>query len=277
MQAAQAEDVALTQCEGRKRTGPELEARIGALRAGLEDEVGIGSGDRVALLASNTDHFMEALLAAAAAGAITAPINHRWSAKEAIASVASLNPKLLMVDHSCAALGRQIAASIPELRAVVWLGDDSTHSHATPCHHRCLMAESIISREIRRLGSSCKQHLELTQAPGGVALICFTSGTSGRSKGAMITHTALLGQAMAKVIMASYSSRDTYLHTAPLFHIGGLSYAIALMSVGARHASSSFKRTTTPCPLLPVHAIPEQTHTACQCTNHIAFCALGIC
>jgi acyl-activating enzyme 14 len=176
---------------------------------------------------------MEAFLASAAAGAITAPMNHRWSAQEAIGSVASLAPKLLMVDHSCAELGMQVAAAMRGMRAMIWLGY-GPHDTEKPCHHRCLMAEDIIARNICGSGGSFVQDFELRQAPDGVALICFTSGTSGQSKGAMISHAALLGQAMTKVIMAGYNSMDTYLHTAPLFHIGGLSYAIALMSVGAR-------------------------------------------
>jgi acyl-CoA synthetase (AMP-forming)/AMP-acid ligase II len=61
----------------RKRTGNELYERVGALSAGLRS-LGVTHGDRVALAGLNSDGYFEWLLAVPCAGAIVAPLNHRW-------------------------------------------------------------------------------------------------------------------------------------------------------------------------------------------------------
>jgi acyl-CoA synthetase (AMP-forming)/AMP-acid ligase II len=72
------------------------------------------------------------------------------------------------------------------------------------------------------------------EAAGG-ALICFTSGTTGASKGALLSHASIMHQSMAKLAVVQYSSDDVYLHVAPLFHIGGLSSAFAVLLAGGSH------------------------------------------
>jgi acyl-activating enzyme 14 len=72
------------------------------------------------------------------------------------------------------------------------------------------------------------------EAAGG-ALICFTSGTTGASKGALLSHASIMHQSMAKLAVVRYSSNDVYLHVAPLFHIGGLSSAFAVLLAGGSH------------------------------------------
>eukprot|EP00879_Flechtneria_rotunda_P032374 GHRR01035570.1.p1 GENE.GHRR01035570.1~~GHRR01035570.1.p1 ORF type:complete len:325 (+),score=101.58 GHRR01035570.1:293-1267(+) len=78
--------------------------------------------------------------------------------------------------------------------------------------------------------------LQLLQSgPEGVALICFTSGTTGRSKGAALTHSGLMHQSMSKLVHVGYCQDDVYLHVAPLFHIGGLSSGFAVLLAGGMH------------------------------------------
>ncbi|KAE8655306.1 2-succinylbenzoate--CoA ligase [Hibiscus syriacus] len=61
------------------------------------------------------------------------------------------------------------------------------------------------------------------------------SGTTGKPKGVVISHTALIVQSLAKVAIVGYSDDDVYLHTTPLCHIGGLSSAMAMLMVGVCH------------------------------------------
>lgn len=60
-------------------------------------------------------------------------------------------------------------------------------------------------------------------------------GTSGRPKGVVISHSALIVQSLAKLALVGYSEDDIYLHTSPLCHIGGISSALAMLMVGGCH------------------------------------------
>ncbi|KAK9834114.1 hypothetical protein WJX84_003504 [Apatococcus fuscideae] len=65
------------------------------------------------------------------------------------------------------------------------------------------------------------------------AVICFTSGSTGPVKGVTLSQAALHAQSEAKIARLDYAASDVYLHTAPMFHVGGLSSALAMLHVGA--------------------------------------------
>ena len=62
--------------------------------------------------------------------------------------------------------------------------------------------------------------LQLLSGPENVAAICFTSGSTGAAKGAMLTHTAFHCQALVKLHEVGFCEADIYLHTSPLCHVG---------------------------------------------------------
>ncbi|XAR72548.1 o-succinylbenzoate--CoA ligase [Bertholletia excelsa] len=75
----------------------------------------------------------------------------------------------------------------------------------------------------------------LLHPPDGTAIICFTSGTTGKPKGVAISHSALIVQSLAKLAIVRYNEDDVYLHTIPLCHIGGISSAMAMLMAGGCH------------------------------------------
>ncbi|GAB4829431.1 hypothetical protein Ancab_019102 [Ancistrocladus abbreviatus] len=85
------------------------------------------------------------------------------------------------------------------------------------------------------LKKSVLKSLGYCWAPGDAAIICFTSGTTGKPKGVTISHTALIVQSLAKLAIVGYNEDDVYLHIAPLCHIGGISSAMAMLMAGGSH------------------------------------------
>lgn len=77
--------------------------------------------------------------------------------------------------------------------------------------------------------------LQLLSSPCNTAMLVFTSGTTSAPKAVMLSHTAFHTQSLVKLALVRYGPTDTYLHLAPLFHIGGLSSAHAALMAGCTH------------------------------------------
>ncbi|XP_015066295.1 2-succinylbenzoate--CoA ligase, chloroplastic/peroxisomal [Solanum pennellii] len=209
----------------RRKTGMEFVEGVLGLAHGLI-QLGLNPGDVVAISALNSDLYLEWLLAVAYVGGITAPFNYRWSLEEARAALQVAKPTILVHD----ATGNfwkseSYADSVPSLRWQVLMD--------TPCE----LHSTNIGLTTEQLKRSCERRLtaDYLWAPKEAAIICFTSGTTGRPKGVTLSHSALVVQSLAKIAIVGYGEDDVYLHTAPLCHIGGISSALAMLMAGGRH------------------------------------------
>jgi acyl-CoA synthetase (AMP-forming)/AMP-acid ligase II len=136
-------------------------------------------------------------------------------------------PVLLIADSTCTQYAS--CAPLAALPCIV-LGSQQllkVEEGATPAS----TARALITEY--QEASTCQR--EPIAAASGIALICFTSGTSGAAKGVIVTHSALHAQSLAKLAVVGYSEEDVFLHAAPLFHIGGISSALAVLMAGSRH------------------------------------------
>jgi acyl-CoA synthetase (AMP-forming)/AMP-acid ligase II len=163
---------------------------------------GVEPGDRVALWAPNTADWVLTALGALCAGAVLVPINTRYTASEAEDLLSRTQTKLLFVAKEF--LGRDRLAELATAPPVIW--------------HK------------PKLGSP----VTIDVSPESVSDILFTSGTTGRSKGAMSSHRQTLSVAAAWADCARLSKADRYLIVNPFFHSFGYKAGIlACLLTGA--------------------------------------------
>lgn len=166
---------------------------------------GINKGDRVAYLGTNHTVFLETLIAASCLGAIFLPINFRLAGPELEFIINDANVHTLIADQERSGLIDSIRG---DLQCTRFIG---------------LKAFSALWEDLEALlmTSDSLQHCVQTE-PDDVAIIMYTSGTTGRPKGAMLTHANLFWNNMNVFLATDTIIRKVSLTCAPLFHVGGL-------------------------------------------------------
>ncbi|RBY82975.1 long-chain fatty acid--CoA ligase [Geodermatophilus sp. TF02-6] len=203
--------------QGRTTTWAQLAERVRALADAMSRR-GVSAGDRVAVLTGNRPEFMETVLAANRLGAIAVPVNFRLTGPEAAYILENSGARLLVVDDVTAAVGRDAVTLASEPLPVVvvdgpgWSGTERYES---------LMTES---------GPPAAPVDVPEDTP---ALIVYTSGTTGRPKGAVLTHQNLQGQALTIIRAFQLTGEgEVNLVAAPMFHIGAIGSIVPLILIG---------------------------------------------
>lgn len=179
-------------------TFAELPERVGRYRAALRT-LGVSRGDRVMIKADNCPEFVFTYLAVLAAGAIFVPMNPAYTAAEVALLIDDADPALLIhAEHTA------MPSDLGEGVARVTLNADGSGTLAS------LVAASEADLSIENTVES------------DLAAILFTSGTTGRPKGAMLTHGNLRSNVQALYEAWAFSNNDVILHSLPLFHAHGL-------------------------------------------------------
>ena len=191
--------------DGRATTYSELDDRVTRLAHGLRD-LGVRSGDRVALLSANHPAYLEVLLAAGVLGAIFVPLNARLTADEVEYILQDSGSSILIHSSELSDIATQ-AAEAMNLRTRVLL--DGPRVEGASDYERTI-ADAATTRidEPVGLDDSC--------------FIMYTSGTTGRPKGVILTHGNVLFAAMNAVIDLDLHSDEVALVCAPLFHAAAL-------------------------------------------------------
>ncbi|WOG86135.1 hypothetical protein DCAR_0205336 [Daucus carota subsp. sativus] len=217
----------VTITETRRKTGEKFVADVLSLAGGLVEVVGLKPGDVVAISALNSDLYLEWLLAVTYVGGICAPFNYRWSLAEAKSAMEVVRPILLVTDVNSGYWHSKFR--VDTISSISW--------HVLMEHpvELDITANGILTTEMLKKLCVKSQSLNYVWGPDGAAIICFTSGTTGRPKGVTLSHSAFTVQSLAKIAAVGYGENDVYLHTAPLCHIGGLSSALAMLMVGGCH------------------------------------------
>jgi long-chain acyl-CoA synthetase len=207
--------------EGSTVTWAELESRVAAVAAGLA-ALGTVAGDRVAIQLGNTPDFPAVYFGALRAGLIAVPVNTGYTRAELVHCLSDCGAAVLVTAQGGAETGLSLLPELPGLRSVVVAGTAAAPAGASTLDD--LQAD---------------QPGESASVGGGedVAVVIYTSGTSGRPKGAMLTHRALLANLdqCARIDPPVTTADDVVLLVLPLFHIYGLNAALGAV---ARHGAT---------------------------------------
>ena len=190
---------------GRTLTYAQLDARIDTAARALKAELGVGRGDRVAILSLNHPDYLVALYACARLGAILVPLNWRLAVAEQVFILSDAAVKVVLLQRAFATLLPQLAAALPQARAV---GLDFTPEGG-------LQFDELLTHAS---GDGRNPHTD-TSCP---LLIVYTSGTTGRPKGAVLRQEALVWNGVMSQHMHGLTSDDHVLTVLPFFHVGGL-------------------------------------------------------
>ncbi|MCP4356635.1 MAG: long-chain fatty acid--CoA ligase [Chloroflexi bacterium] len=192
-------------CEGREMTYAELAVQVETVAKILKWELGVGRGDRVALLGYNSPEILILLFACARLGAMMIPLNWRLAIPEHLYILQDASVKVLFLEESFTGLIEPAGAAMPRIQIV---GLDFTPVDG-------LQWNELLTYTA---GDSYNPHVTL-ETP---LLIVYTSGTTGRPKGSVITQNALQWNAINSIHMHDMTSQDHILTPLPMFHVGGL-------------------------------------------------------
>jgi malonyl-CoA/methylmalonyl-CoA synthetase len=184
---------------------------------------GLRAGDRVALYLENSPAFVAAYLGTYLAGGIVVPVNVQYRRVELGHILSDAEVRLCITDGPRCDTLQRVLEELPALDAVVVLGP--WDRSASPVEAGRVAARPAWIAQQEFLAGAAGHSLELPRADA-VALIGYTSGTTGRSKGAMLTHSNLAANIHAVTTAWWWTADDVLLLTLPLFHVHGLCVGI---------------------------------------------------
>ena len=186
----------------RQRTWEELVERISKLACGLREH-GLQTQDRIAIVSLNSDKYLETLYAAPWAGGVIVPINYRWSAAEIAFALNDSGAKIIFLDNAFSELASDLRKLVRHNLIIIALEEEFLGSDAT---HERLITTSDSLPEFHNDGEN-------------ISGIFYTGGTTGRSKGVMLTHANHMSNTFQSAAIMETSDEMNYLHAAPAFHI----------------------------------------------------------
>jgi acyl-CoA synthetase (AMP-forming)/AMP-acid ligase II len=199
-----------------RRTYGELLSRVRRLAASLRD-IGIGKGDAVAVLSTNSDAYVETYYAVATLGAVFVPLNYRAKPAELEYMVGAAKAKAMFVAERYAEVLESLLPKLPTVATVV--GYDAARDGWLRYEHLLENQEELEDAEVDE---------------GDVSILMYTSGTTSLPKGVLLTHGDFTAYVTNTAELADGSDRGTALVAVPFYHIAGTAQMMTTIWSGRR-------------------------------------------
>jgi long-chain acyl-CoA synthetase len=200
---AQTDGQRMATCDGdRTQTWLQFNHKVACFAGGLQ-KLGVTNDTSVAMLAMNSDRYFEFMFAVPWAGGVFQPINTRLAGPEIVHWVNDSAAHVLIVDTAFAPLVETLRDQLPMVAHYIFVDDGETPAY-------CKSYEDVVSADPID---------EANRSGDDVAGLFYTGGTTGRSKGVMLTHNNLVVNAMQASPLMNCLPGDRILHVAPMFHI----------------------------------------------------------
>ncbi|MBW2430831.1 MAG: long-chain-fatty-acid--CoA ligase [Deltaproteobacteria bacterium] len=204
-------------------TYAQIGERVAALARFFQAR-GIEPEDRISILEINSHAFLETYYAAAGIGAILNPLNYRLASREIAYILKDSGSRWLVANAQFAAQVQGLFEEETPLKGITWIGRTGT----TPAQIACHDYEAVIDNHKGRFEP-------VRTREDSIAHLYYTSGTTGRPKGVMLTHKNVCLHALGTIAELKLVDSDIWGHIAPMFHLADAWATFAFTWVGARH------------------------------------------
>jgi len=205
--------------KGRRRTFAELGTRVARI-GGMLRALGLQAGDRVGMLALNSDWYLEYYPGVYWAGGVVNPINTRWSMAEIAYSLEDCQTGILIVDENFAAMVPELRRRCPALHTVIHVGNG-------PAPEGMLDYEPLLA--------SAEPVEDALRGGEDLAGVFYTGGTTGIPKGVMLSHRGLYINSISVVAEGGISPDCVGMHVAPMYHLADGAVMNAMFARGSTH------------------------------------------
>ncbi len=190
---------------GKSCTFKVLKDRTTRIGNAMHD-MGLKKGDRIGILSQNSFEYMESILSMPSAGFIFVPVNFRLAAREVAGVLADAEPTVLLVDRQYVKTAEEIREAVPSVREFVYIGPKEERPAGWHDYNDLALGGSPKDRDAHLLEDD-------------VALLMYTSGTTGVPKGVMQTHLNCYHQGRTCAFNNHIETEDVGFTVCPMYHV----------------------------------------------------------